>query len=157
MFIFLFVRFYLFLRLQFLLGFLTPWLETISVHLYCMCQILVFNAINTIVTVMKGNSRIDWLSLGRGMDQWKWYYPRVPDEGYSWNASWTLDLISTFLSLQNYKRICIGNEESVCTCRNMTYWYIIAYKSPFIDTLKWKYDPVILLKAEKLIAAQYLV
>jgi hypothetical protein len=62
MFICLFVRFYLFLKLQFLLGFLIPW--NISVHLYCVCQILAFSAINTIVTDMKGNTRIVRLPLG---------------------------------------------------------------------------------------------
>jgi len=36
------------IQLQFLLGFLIPW--NISVHLYCVCQILIFNARNTIVT-----------------------------------------------------------------------------------------------------------
>ena len=49
-FICLFVRFYLFLKLQFLLGFLIPWIS--SVYLYCVCQILVFSAINTTVTDM---------------------------------------------------------------------------------------------------------
>ena len=42
-------------------------------HLYCMCQILIFNAINTIVTDMECNIRIYRLPLGRGTDQWKWY------------------------------------------------------------------------------------
>jgi hypothetical protein len=35
-----------------------------SVHLYGVCQILVFNAINTIVTDMEGNIRIDRLPKG---------------------------------------------------------------------------------------------
>jgi hypothetical protein len=39
-----------------------------SVHLYCVCQILVFNAINTKVTDVEGNIRIDRLPLGRGTD-----------------------------------------------------------------------------------------
>jgi len=62
----LFVRFYLFLRLQFILRFLIPW--KISVHLYCVCQILV-NVINTIVSDMEGNIRIDRLPFGHGMDR----------------------------------------------------------------------------------------
>jgi hypothetical protein len=33
-----------------------------------VCQILVFNAINTIVTDMEGNIRIDRLPLGSGTD-----------------------------------------------------------------------------------------
>jgi hypothetical protein len=37
-------------------------------HLYCMCQILVFNAINAIVTDMEYNVKIDRLLLGRGTD-----------------------------------------------------------------------------------------
>jgi hypothetical protein len=37
-----------------------------------MCQILVFNAINTIVTDMECNIRIDRLPLGRGMDHDPW-------------------------------------------------------------------------------------
>ena len=61
----LFARFYLFLKLQFLLGFLIPW--TISC-IYIVCQILVFNAIHTIVTDMEGNIRIDRLPLGHGTD-----------------------------------------------------------------------------------------
>jgi hypothetical protein len=44
-----------------------------SMHLYCMCQILVFSAIHTIVTDIECNIRIDRLPLGRGTDQWKWY------------------------------------------------------------------------------------
>ena len=42
-------------------------------HLYCMCRILVFNAINTVpvVTDIECNFRIDRLPLGRGTDQWK--------------------------------------------------------------------------------------
>ena len=43
-------------------------------HLYCMCQIRVFNAINTIVTDIENNIRIDRLPLGRGTDQWKLYF-----------------------------------------------------------------------------------
>ena len=42
-----------------------------SVHLYYVCQILVFNLINTIVTDMEGIIRIDRLPLGLGTDQWK--------------------------------------------------------------------------------------
>jgi hypothetical protein len=34
-----------------------------------VCQTQVFNAINTIVTDMNGNIRIDRLSLGRGADR----------------------------------------------------------------------------------------
>ena len=37
-------------------------------HLYCMCQILVFNAINTIVTDMEGNISIYKLPLGPSTD-----------------------------------------------------------------------------------------
>ena len=37
-------------------------------HLYCVCQILVFNAIHTIITDVEGNIRIDRLPLGRGTD-----------------------------------------------------------------------------------------
>jgi hypothetical protein len=37
---------------------------------YIMCQILVFNLINTIVTDMEGIIRIDRLPLGLGTDQW---------------------------------------------------------------------------------------
>jgi hypothetical protein len=37
--------------------------------LYCVCQILVFNAINTIVTDMEGNIRIERQPLGRGTDR----------------------------------------------------------------------------------------
>jgi hypothetical protein len=40
-----------------------------SVHLYYVCQILVFNAINTIVTDMEGNIRIDRLPLGPATDR----------------------------------------------------------------------------------------
>jgi hypothetical protein len=50
-FICLFVRFYLLLKLQFFSS-LIPWKH--YVHLYCMRQILVFNAIHTIVTDMEG-------------------------------------------------------------------------------------------------------
>jgi len=39
------------------------------VYLYCMCQILVFNAINTIVTDMEVNIRIYRLPLVHGTDQ----------------------------------------------------------------------------------------
>ena len=39
------------------------------VYLYCMCQILVFNAIKTIVTDIKGNIRIDRLPLFEGTDR----------------------------------------------------------------------------------------
>jgi len=42
-----------------------------SVHLYYVCQILVFNLINTIVTDMEGIIRIDRLPLGLGTDLWK--------------------------------------------------------------------------------------
>ena len=38
-------------------------------HLYCVCQILVFHAINIIVTDMDGNIRIDRLSLDHGTDR----------------------------------------------------------------------------------------
>jgi hypothetical protein len=48
------------------LGFMIPW--KITVHLHCVCQILVFNAINTIVTDMKGNIRIYKLPLGPSTD-----------------------------------------------------------------------------------------
>jgi hypothetical protein len=47
-------------------GFMIPW--KITVHLHCVCQILVFNAINTIVTDMKGNIRIYKLPLGPSTD-----------------------------------------------------------------------------------------
>ena len=53
--------------MQLIIGFLIPW--TISVHLYCVCQILIFNAINTIVTAMEGNIRIDRSPLGPGTDR----------------------------------------------------------------------------------------
>ena len=62
----LFVRFYLFLRLQFILRFLIPWEN--SEHLYYVCQILV-NAINTIVSDMEGNITIYRLPLGHGTDR----------------------------------------------------------------------------------------
>jgi hypothetical protein len=48
-----------------------------SMHLYCMCQILVLNAINTIVTDMECNIRIDWLPLGRGTDLGQSVYPDI--------------------------------------------------------------------------------
>jgi hypothetical protein len=38
----------------------------LSVHLYCVYQILVFNALSTIVTDMEGNFRIDRLPLAHG-------------------------------------------------------------------------------------------
>jgi hypothetical protein len=56
-----------------------------SMHLYCVWQILVFNAINTIVTDMECNIRIDILPLGRGTDQWKWYCHNDP---WSVSISW---------------------------------------------------------------------
>ena len=40
-----------------------------SVQLYGVCQIQVFNAINTIFTDMDDNIRIDRLSLGHGADR----------------------------------------------------------------------------------------
>jgi hypothetical protein len=46
-------------------------------HLYSMCQILVFNAINTIVTDMELNIRIDRLPLGRGTDRGQSVYPDI--------------------------------------------------------------------------------
>ena len=52
----------------------SSWLN-IAMHLYCMCQIPVFNAIHTIVTDMECNIKIDRLPVGRGTDQWKWYCP----------------------------------------------------------------------------------
>ena len=33
----------------------------------------------------------------------------------------------------------LGNIESACAGRNMTYWYIIAFKLPPIDMLKQKF------------------
>jgi hypothetical protein len=42
-----------------------------------MCQILVFNAINTIVTDMELNIRIDRLPLGRGTDRGQSVYPDI--------------------------------------------------------------------------------
>ena len=42
-----------------------------------MCQILVFNAINTIVTDMECNIRIDRLPLGRGTDLGQSVYPDI--------------------------------------------------------------------------------
>jgi hypothetical protein len=39
------------------------------VHLYCVCQILIFNGINTIATDVEGNIRIDRLHLGTGTDR----------------------------------------------------------------------------------------
>ena len=56
-------------------------------HLYCICQILVFNAINTIVTDIECNIRIDRLPLGRVMDQWKWYCLRRRLEQYHFHWS----------------------------------------------------------------------
>jgi hypothetical protein len=68
-------------------------MQKISVHLYCVCQSLVFNVINTVVTdiYIEGNIRIDRLPLGPGTDcetdistgpyhdPWavciSWYYP----------------------------------------------------------------------------------
>jgi hypothetical protein len=47
-------------------GFMIPW--KITVHLHCVFQILVFNAINTIVTDMKDNIRIYKLPLGPSTD-----------------------------------------------------------------------------------------
>ena len=44
---------------------------------YCMCQILVFSAINTIVTDIECNIRIDRLSLGRGTDLGQSVYPVI--------------------------------------------------------------------------------
>ena len=38
-------------------------------HLYCVCQILIFNGINTIATDVEGNIRIDRLHLGTGTDR----------------------------------------------------------------------------------------
>ena len=46
-------------------------------HLYCMCQNLVVHAINTIVTDIECNIRIDRLPLGRRTDQWKWNCPNL--------------------------------------------------------------------------------
>jgi hypothetical protein len=46
-------------------------------HLYCMCQTLVFNAINTIATDIECNIRIDRLPLGRGTDLGQSVYPIV--------------------------------------------------------------------------------
>jgi hypothetical protein len=48
-----------------------------------MCQILFFNAINTIVTDMECNIRIDRLPLGRGTDQWKMIYTSPPAQAIS--------------------------------------------------------------------------
>ena len=44
-------------------------LEKNSVHLYIVCQILVLNVVNTIVTYMEGNIRKDRLPLGHGTDR----------------------------------------------------------------------------------------
>ena len=47
--------------------FLIRW--TISVRLYRVCQILVFNAIKTTATDMEGKIKIERVPLGHGMDQ----------------------------------------------------------------------------------------
>jgi len=82
-----FVRFNLFPTLQFLLGFLIPC--KVSVHLYCVCQILVFNKINTIVTDTKGNITQDRQnSLGSWYTPWNWYFPRLRYRQY--NFYWSV-------------------------------------------------------------------
>jgi hypothetical protein len=71
-------------------------------HLYCMCQILVFNAINAIVTDMEYNVKIDRLLLGRGTDHDPWavcvssyclhisnYYIKVGEQRRG-NQKWTI-------------------------------------------------------------------
>jgi hypothetical protein len=68
-------------------------------HLYCMCQILVFNAINTIVTDMECNIRIDRLPLGRGTDQWKLYCPGLRFGQYHFHWSVPRPLGSLYYSV----------------------------------------------------------
>ena len=64
-----------------------------------MCQILVFNAINTIVTDIECNIRINRLPLGRGMDQWKLYCPllRLGQYHFHWSVPRPLGSLYTLI------------------------------------------------------------
>ena len=94
-----------------------------------MCQILVFNAINTIITDRECNIRIDRLPLGRGTEQWKWYCPRLSFPlvntttfGQSVYPVIALHISDYYIIIDIYGR---GN------CINiMLYWYLwgILYK-----------------------------
>jgi len=81
-----------------------------SVHLYYVCQILVFNLISTMVTDMKGIIRIDRLPLGLGTDLWKWYCTRLRPYHFHFSSyhdpwavciSWILPSISVTIIYVN--------------------------------------------------------